>query len=273
MIAFLFLSYGDIVHIDLWRRYFAACRADTDTTADTAVWIHRADGIESSAFDGAHVIPSRPTSWGTYSLVEAHLQLIRHAAGADSYVLVSGDSIPVQPLEALKADLRNDSWIDWERKGPYCGPPRNPFATRDEITYWAIRGHDRRATTVNAEAIPPHWNWVWHKASQWCVLSAHHASLLCDNETIIASIFRDSVIPDEHVVPTVLHALLGDLSSVRRRSAMFSNFAEATLPCPVEHHCVPVTYHMSNIARGIGDALAQHCHFLRKVCSTVALTQ
>ena len=104
MLAFCFLTYGDVEHREIWKPFFAAAPPDQYT-----IFIHRKEG-EGSALP-ATVIPTQATEWATWSLVEVQQSLFREAAknpAVTKLILLSADTIPLYSFSALYKALMAD---------------------------------------------------------------------------------------------------------------------------------------------------------------------
>lgn len=248
MLAFLFLSYGDIQNIHVWKEYLKDAQG-------YKLYLHRADGISKSDIE-CSIVKTVPTEWGKFSIVEAQQVLINAALddGADHLVFVSGDSIPVRPFQELKKSLSDVSWFKW-----YQPEPRN-------IKNDPVQNHYERTFTVNNAAIKEDWNWSWTHASQWSILCKSDAEHLRTHYDVLSNIFKQSAVPDEHAYITLLRAM--DIK-VRNKTHMYVQWTR-TLGLCKHAHVSPCTFHEVDFFRGLMEARKEH-FFMRKICYTVCV--
>ena len=121
-IAFLFLTYGEIHPV--WEEY----------TKDHSVYVHAKYPTEiTNPYFNSKCIPTIPTEWGKMSIVDATLNLLRTAYTPTRrltrsnkpsrsnknkwFVLLSGDSYPLQPIHKLEEFLSNQPYSLFEPLG------------------------------------------------------------------------------------------------------------------------------------------------------------
>ena len=105
-IAFLFLTYSGLPHEALWRSFLDA--ADPELHG---VFLHQKVEQRLRHFAGC-TIPTVPTAYGTFSIVDAELQLLR-AAMEDprcfyKFVFCCGASVPLKPFAHVHHALTCD---------------------------------------------------------------------------------------------------------------------------------------------------------------------
>jgi hypothetical protein len=249
-LAFCFLSYGDIVQTALWKLFFK----DADPSTYTIV-IHMSQGPSVSALEGAIVIPTRPTGWGQFNLVEAQQALFDQAIddpAVQKCVLLSGDSIPLYNFTTIYSQLMSDD------KGylAYVVP--------------SSRGHKSREGQVRKKAWPRDRPWKWYVASQWTVLHRSHVTLLRDNWALIQSVFNvQDFIADEHTYPVFFNGF-GQLPSFHTTPIMRVSWSGKRIRCRHRHRSAPLTFHTPNFnEQTLKQIYDSGCLFMRKLCATV----
>ena len=256
MLAFLFLSYGEVIHAAAWETYFHYSRAK--------VYLHRADGLQTSVLN-AKIVETVPTKWGRFSLVCAQQKLIDAALadGAETLVFVSGDSIPTRPLSDFVDELakKPQSWLSWHHVAPWRGPvPQNT-----DLFQWSLSDHSKRASTLQTQHIPPDWSYSFANASQWCVLRRPDALLIQSNFQLLRQIFGDSTVPDESAYATFF---VSKGIPLERRSHMYVEWSDTAHNPGCNHaHSRPRTFHNADMNRGL--FAARDFFFMRKICNTV----
>jgi hypothetical protein len=266
MLAFCFLTYEDVEHLEVWAPFFAAAAPDQYT-----IVIHRKEG-EGSALP-ATVIPTQATEWGTWSLVEVQQSLFREAAknpAVTKFILLSADTIPLYSFAALYKALMADD-----------------------------KGYIRKTTNrQSAKKIPntAAWSlpWRWSLSSQWIILNRTQFTALEDNFAMLRAVFGTMFIPDEHVysiffdgvgllstfklVPPV-HVQWDQIHNQRTVHTMmctpllrYQRIPEQNRPCSIWHRERPHTFHAEELtARKVVEIYASSAFFLRKVCSLAPL--
>jgi hypothetical protein len=265
MLAFCFLTQGDVEHREIWEPWFAAAPPDQYT-----IFIHRKEGTGSAL--PATVIPTQPTEWGTWSLIEVQQSLFREAAknpAVTKFILLSADTIPLYSFAALYKALMADD------KG-YIRKMTNRQSARKH---------------PNVEAWPKR-PWRWSLTSQWIILNRAQFMALEDNFAMLRAVFGNMFIPDEHVysiffdgfglldtfklVPPVHvqwdqkpHTLP---SMVCQPMLRYKCPPERNRSCSIWHRDRPHTFHAEEFTpRKVAQVYASSAFFLRKVCSLAAL--
>jgi len=266
MLAFCFLTYKDVDHLKIWTPFFAAAPPD-----QYAIFIHRKEGTGSEL--PATVIPTQPTEWGTWSLMEAQQCLFRMAMADPAVtkcILLSGDSIPLYSFAALYKALMADD------KG-YIRKSSNKRSNKK---------------IPNLAAWPSSTPFNWSLTSQWVILTRAHVTALDDNFPTLRTVFEHMSIPDEHVyiiffdgvglldtfhlIPPVhvqwdpkhhtLHTML--CAPITR----FNRPPVRNRPCSEWHRDRPHTFHAEEFTVGkVAEIYASHAFFLRKVCRITPL--
>lgn len=110
MIAFLFLTYGNILH---------SCMEEY--TRRHKVYIHAKYPENVQPVFKSRCIPTVPTEWGDMSIVHATLQLLKAAYQENHswFVLLSEDVYPLQPIHKLEKFLANQSYSIFDPRGGF----------------------------------------------------------------------------------------------------------------------------------------------------------
>jgi hypothetical protein len=266
MLAFCFLTYKDVEHLEIWAPFFAAAPPD-----QYAIFIHRKEGTGSEL--PATVIRTQPTEWGTWSLMEAQQSLFRTAMANPAVtkcILLSGDSVPLYSFAALYTAMMADD------KG-YIRKAVNKKSARNN---------------VNMAAWPSSMPFNWAITSQWVILNRAHVTALEKNFSMLRSVFRLMSIPDErvyviffdgldllgtfHLVPPIhvqwdpkqhtLHAML--CTPITR----FNRPPVRNRACSEWHRSRPHTFHAEEFtAAKVAEIYRSGAFFLRKVCRLAPL--
>jgi hypothetical protein len=265
MLAFCFLTYGDIEHSEIWEPFFAAAPPDQYT-----IVIHRKEG-EGSALP-ATIIPTQKTEWGTWSLVEVQQNLFREAAknpAVTKFILLSADTIPLYSFAALYKALMADD------KG---------YIRRLE--------NKQSAKKVPNMAAWPKRPWRWSLTSQWIILNRAQFTALDNNFAMLRTVFGSMYIPDEHVYTIFFEGfgLLGTFHLIppvhvqwdQKPQTLYTMMCpplrrfqrppERTRPCSIWHRDRPHTFHAEELTpRKVAQIYASSAFFLRKVCRLAPL--
>lgn len=235
-VAFLFLTHADTNHPQIWNEYFESAgeRARVFShTKDTSLL------DESSFLFGRQIEESVETAWGSVSLVEATLALLRAALQHEEcthFVLVSESCIPVRPFSSLTNSLMLDD------------------RSRMRIQPWA---EVRRLDILKAqrlENVPGIRKELAHFHDQWICLNRADAALVTEEDWTPA--FRNVFAPDEAYFATVMAASgQSPLQSVANRAITWTEWEEGG-----SH---PATY--ANVPRRLAAQIAESgCFFARK---------
>jgi hypothetical protein len=268
MLAFCFLTYKDVDHLEVWAPFFAAAPPD-----QYAIFIHRKEGTGSEL--PATVIPTQPTEWGTWSLMEAQQSLFRMAAISDpaitKFILISNDTVPLYSFAALYAALMADD------KG-----------------YIRKMKHKKSMTKIpNLEAWPSSMPFNWSLTSQWVILNRAHVIALEEHFVMLRTVFETMLIPDEHVYiiffeglgllgtfhlvppvhvqwdqkPHTLHTML--CQPITR----FNRPPVRNRACSEWHRNRPHTFHAEEFTKAkVAEIYRSGAFFLRKVCRIAPLS-
>jgi hypothetical protein len=252
-LAFCFLSYGDIVQTALWKLFFK----DADPSTYKIV-IHMSQGPSISALEDAIIIPTQPTGWGQFNLVEAQQALFERAIddpAVQKCILLSGDSIPLYNFTTIYSQLMSDD------KGymAYSIPTK--------------RDHTIRESRVRKKAWPNDLPWKWYLASQWSVLHRSHVTLLQSNWALIQRVFNvPDFIADEHLYPVFFNGF-NRLTSFHTTPVMWVSWSGKRTRCRHHHRSAPITFHTPNFNEPTMIQIYNSgCLFMRKICSTVDAT-
>ena len=244
------MSYGDIEQETIWSSFFEDAPKEK-----YSVLLHRADGIQGSWLQDCEVIPTRPTEWGAFSLVEVQQDLFTTACMDQEVVkciLLSGDSIPLYSFKNIYDKL-----------------------TRDEKGYIMQYNSDKfkeREGTVNKAAWPTDKPWSWPIAHQWVILTRDHIYLLQDNWTMLTNVFSPSQVPDEQVY-IVFFTGFGALHTFHILRSTRVNWHTKSPSCSILHRSLPLTHHTSDFTPQYVEWIySEECFFLRKLCKTATVT-
>jgi hypothetical protein len=242
-IAFCFLSYGDIEHQTVWIPFFSQ-------GTDHAIFLHRADGLQTSTMPGCIVVPPIKTAWGTFSLLQAQ-QIMFEAAHKDpditKFVILSGDSIPLYTFPTVYEKLTKD----------------NKGYMRRIANLASVMTTEK---TIHTDAWPAEKPWNGLFISQWVVLNRTHVELLKENWTMLQTVFQHAAIPDEYMY-YIFFSGFGHMDSFHPSSHMYVSHAKRAVRCDLNHHAIPMTYHRPNFAPiDVERIYNTDCLFLRKVC-------
>jgi hypothetical protein len=178
MIAFCFLTYDEIVNYPIWEAYFL----DVPSSEYILLCNPKICGkIMQQPLFCEKVIPNRiiNTEWGKFSLLIAQNALQSAALGnmaVEYIVLVSHNSIPVQPFHKLQKYLRE---------------MRSSIIAKN-----IVQVHRHRYGTIRH---PAFLYTEFYSMSQWHVLCRRDAEFLVKDFATITTIFGNMVVPDEHV--------------------------------------------------------------------------
>jgi len=235
------MTYEDIVCINAWRAFFRDASENS-----YSIYIHSKHGIQQSDLSGSNILPTQPTQWGHFSLVEVQQALFCKAyEDPENYkfVLLSGDSIPLYSFATIYARLTSDAM---------------GYMTITKGMY-----QSERERFVNKKAWSPRESWVWYGASQWCILHRSHVELLKEHWTMIVATFNSKIgyAPDEHVYPILFNAF-----GPFHPGAMFVDWSPS-INCSIGHRLSPKTYHDEDLVEEPLHAIYESgALFLRKVC-------
>jgi len=262
-IAFCFLTNGDLGNMAIWQRFFA------DANGRCAIYIHSSAGLTATALENATLLPTQPTEWGTFSLVEVQQRLCETAFEDETiskFVILSGDSIPLYKFDRVYERLTSDNkgYMRYEKKGS-------------------------GENSVNRGAWPATMRWSWSLTAQWVTLNREHVALLKTHFPMLRSVFGASTVPDEHVY-SILFESLGLLdtfhcaqkvshmyvywtvmSTIRLpRLALRGRFQAISTKCRIKHRDRPWTFHAGELNNSRRQEIYNtNCLFMRKICPTM----
>ena len=239
-LAFCFLSYNDIEQHDIWLSFFERGNKD-----QYVIYLHRSDGIRESSLPGCNVIPTIPTAWGKFSLLQAQQNMYNEAIrdpDVCKFILLSGDSIPLYSFSKIYQHLMKDD------KG-YM----QLIAESSTVTY-------------TSDAWPVDKPWKGHFISQWVILNRFHVQLLQENWTMLEKVFTNAHAPDEFMYFIFFNGY-DCIDSFNKSSHMYVNHATDTIACSIAHHAKPLTYHRNNFTPlHVEQIYSTKRMFLRKIC-------
>jgi len=176
-VAFCFMAYRDIDHPTLWQEFFGSA-SNTDYT----IWLHSKESIKESAVPSVRIVPTKPTEWGEWSIVEAQQHLLECACTGDprtkKVVLLSSDSVPLWNFRTVyDRIMANDmNWVSISERTLVGRPSQIAFGSR----------------TTNVVAT----------GSQWVILTAASVAAIRGALPSIEKMRANFKIPDERVYHT-----------------------------------------------------------------------
>ena len=157
------------------------------------------DLVHAEMFKG-NCIPPIPTQWGSVSLVEAHLELLRKALQDPQnrmFILLSDACLPIVSFETARSELMQAGG-EWVHDKSYFHTHADK-QQRDQRRYFQrfVAAHrEAQADSEEEEVLllshiidehahggPKPKPVVWAH-SQWCILSRRHAEILCDSNPV-----------------------------------------------------------------------------------------
>lgn len=251
-LAFCFMSYGDIEQRRIWSSFFAAANRD-----QYATFLHRVDGNQETWLPGCVIIPTIPTKWGTFSLVQVQQNLFTEACkdpAVTKCILLSGDSIPIHSFQTIYDKLTRDD------KG-YM----DTTLFQNELSNFISKA--TRKFTTNLSAWPTSMPWKWGKISQWVVLNRSQVQLLQENWALLVNVFRQSECPDEHIYYIFFNGV-NELHNFHTMPVIYVNWVSLSNPCKQKHRALPHTFHSDELRQSIiNEIYSSGALFMRKICS------
>jgi hypothetical protein len=186
-VAFLFLTRGEVNQPRIWREYL------TEAGIHAKVYAHskHPEGLGADSFLRERQVSGRvPTEWGTISLVQATLAMIRAALedpDVTHFVLASESCVPIKPFSALSRSIRLDA--------------RSRLAM---FSHASVRrgGNEEKARRLDRLAgIAPEHAWF---QEQWMCLNREDATIVSGSDW--SAHFEKVWAPDECYFSTVLSA-------------------------------------------------------------------
>jgi len=249
-IALCFLSYNDIEQQAVWSAFLKDIGFDK-----YAIFIHRADGMQSTWMPNATLIPTKSTAWGGFSLVEVQQDLFNEAFRdpfITKFVLLSGDTVPLYSFAVIYE-----------------------FLTRDDKGFLAVdtcdHTHKSRERTTVRRLWPVDRQWNWGVASQWSILNRMHVELLQEKWSLLSLIFGCSSVPDEHMY-YVLFSGFSCIKTFHKFPVMSVDWKNKSSHCSIQHRTSPRTHHVEDFTQEyINSVYESGVIFLRKVCPLATL--
>jgi hypothetical protein len=179
-------------HKGSWRLWLQGAPAE-----HYSVTVHAKspDLVHAEMFKG-NCIPPIPTQWGSVSLVEAHLELLRKSLQDPQnrmFVLLSDACLPIVSFEKARCELMQAGG-EWVHDKSYFHTHADK-QQRDQRRYFQrfVDAHREAQADSEEEVLllshiideyahggPKPKPVVWAH-SQWCILSRRHAEILCDS--------------------------------------------------------------------------------------------
>jgi hypothetical protein len=237
------MSYGDIGQIHVWKEFFK------DVSSDAySVILHRKDGVPQSDLPSVTVIPTIPSEYGKWSLVQVSQALFRKGLENEenqTFILLSGDTIPIRSFRELSEKVSGkEGFFQW-----YGGSEERMEKINKEI----LRTLSDRFCCV--------------KHSQWVVLDRKYIQLFESHFELMEQAFSEMVIPDEHAYGIMLE-ILGVRRNIQYDFLTYIDW-NITEGCPhgIRHHYHPKTFHLSDLTpERISAVRHSGSYFMRKIC-------
>jgi predicted SAM-dependent methyltransferase len=213
-LAFLFLTRTEPNQSGLWSEFFA------DHSGEYSVYMHakHPESVKLPFWRRSLISQHLPTKWGTVSLVQATLALLREAFRDpynSKFALLSESCVPIKPFsiiqETLYADERGRMY--WET--PAAVVRKDP----DKI---------KRFTKI--PALPPEHQ-IFH--DQWLVLNREMAGALLEHDW--TPYFEETFAPDECYFASVLSAMGFDLTRHFQRMSVTHSQWNGKGPHPYQY--------------------------------------
>ena len=199
-LAFLFLTDGNIVHDDLWRRWFES--SSGDWTEKASIYVHIPNLLEKSLDDRPRtflrelnpffcqrIIPSVITR--KFHRHHAMIQLLMHAfvnPHNSHFIFISGDgSIPLKSFDAVYEEL-----IEENKSRTCLAPPK------DAKKAWAPFARDERTNIQESDM---------YKAFLWSSYGRYHVAFLLANTEMLSD-WYDAHVQSGDLTAGAAHELL-----------------------------------------------------------------
>jgi hypothetical protein len=219
MLAFCFMSTGDVNNAGAWAKFFSGGLFGINYI----LLMHRSDGsLLPSIIPGMQIIdhiPEAVNAWGKFPLLRVTKNLFQTAclnSKVTKCMLLSGDSIPLCPF--------NEVYERAMSSGPERGTlGLSKLMMKDDKMQLRNSTHRRREKTVNCTSWPSSWPWQWQGHSQWIILPIKHVQVMVDHFHILQAVFENSEIPDEHALGVFFNGV-GMLDELRDPHFMFADW-------------------------------------------------
>jgi len=246
-VAFCFMAYRDIDHPTIWQEFFGSGSGSGSGSGYT-IWLHSKQSITKSAVPNVRIVPTKPTEWGKWSIVEAQQHLLECACAGDSrtkkVVLLSSDSVPLWNFQTVyDRIMANDmNWVSMSEQTLVSRPAKIAFGTR----------------TMTAIAT----------GYQWVILNAASVTEIRAAWPSIEKMRKKFKIPDEGVYHTFFLNRQAEVYNTAPVHADFVRRAPVTPPSPCPHgphRYKPFTYCYLT-ETDIQKAKDAGALFMRKIC-------
>jgi Core-2/I-Branching enzyme len=179
-LGLLFLTRGDVHHVDIWREFVA------EAPEQVAIYAHakHPEQLVGGFLDGKVIADYHETAWGEISLVRATRSLLLKAMEDEEithFALLSEACVPLRPLPEILRQFSRD--------------PRSQFGFRP------IKEATARQS-ARAKAAPEIPSGCWRFQSQWWVMNRVAATFAVGQD--FTEIFEKMMVPDEAYFATVL---------------------------------------------------------------------
>lgn len=175
-VAFLFLTYDEVEQYNLWEKYF-----ESSDPLSFQIYVHckTPNKIHQQKLFASNLIKTVPTSWGSWSLIEAQKKLLEEALKNQSnqhFIFVSHNTIPIQSFKNFYDFIQD----------------------KKSLFYYNIASHPQHIPRFSGIKDPCFSSNEFLFASQWSVLSRKNAEQLVGTHEMIQYHYGNIYIPDEH---------------------------------------------------------------------------
>lgn len=242
-LCFCFLTYNDIDQREIWGYFFKDIEPEL-----YSVYIHSKNSITKSWLTSAICIPTIPTKWSNYNLVEAEIFLYEYALqdiDNEMFIFLSGDSIPLYSFKILYDKIINKQGI------------LNGIRTLNQ----------ERGKNVKPECLPGTNKYTFLKTQQFKCLSRKYVDIVCKYKDTLKNTFETVVSADQHAIITLFHNL-DVLDKLDKTYFFHFNWTDVSNLCTENHRPLPKTYHKNEItSEFISNLKNKGILFLRKICT------
>lgn len=204
MLALCFLVLDKIECEDIWAQWLQGHEDDfTIVIHSKKPYVPKTDLFNEKAT----IIPTIPTRWGDFSLVQATIRLFEQAIiipEVTHCILLSGSCIPLKPFNVIKEQLTLNSYVSA-----------------------SLPVSDKRYSRVNQrlQRIFNNSTFESKKHHQWVIAYREHIQLVLEEESLINEIYMGTRFSDESWFLTFLH-LKNRQNEVISQNTTFTNWSE-----------------------------------------------
>lgn len=240
-VAFLFLMVQDSRATQVWQRFFQKVDPSLYT-----IYCHTKRKPTHPFWQQCHISRRIPTQWGTISLVEATLLLLKAAYQKPDnqyFVLVSDSCIPIVDFNCLYRNLFRvgKTWLHYKR-----------IENR-------ISRYQQLSLSIQSKI-----SWSrFYSQHQWMALRRSHVGLILQMSPLYLRGFHRVHAADEHYIVTLLE-LAGKLKTeCLNQKITYCDWSDPKQSHPTEFKIIT--------DKLVGTAQSRGCFFLRKIKSSPQL--